>query len=99
MAFLLVLAGMAVAAVLAWQAGWQLPRLRVVDPGPDGAVASLPYVTSDVVNLRSGPATSYQILDVLDVQTPVTVTGDARQGFLPVSIEQVPSRNAPPRVG
>jgi len=73
--------------VLAWQVDGRLPRLRIADPAREEVAASLPNVTSDVVNLRSGPATSYEILDVLDMRTPVTVTGAAREGFLPVSVD------------
>ncbi|HVL24059.1 MAG TPA: SH3 domain-containing protein [Thermomicrobiales bacterium] len=86
MASLLVLAGMVAAVVMAWQVDWQGLRGQVLVTPRDPAPAALPYVTNDVVNLRSGPATSFAILEVLDGETPVTVTGDLRQGFLPVSV-------------
>jgi hypothetical protein len=74
----------ALAVFGAWQAGWTLPT-------PDDAVTDAnpvarAYQTTDAVNLRSGPSTSYAILDVLAPQTPVSVTGAARQGFLPVDV-------------
>jgi hypothetical protein len=86
MAFLLVLLGMVVAVVMAWQVDWHGLRGQVLDTPRGSAPAALPYVTNDVVNLRSGPATSFEILDVIDGEIPVTVTGDLRQGFLPVSV-------------
>jgi uncharacterized protein YraI len=74
---LLTLTALAIAVVVAWRVDW----LR------DSAPLSQAYITNDVVNLRSGPATSFQVLDVLDTQTAVQVTGDLRQGFLPVSVD------------
>jgi len=85
MAFLLMLVGMVVVGGVVWQPDWRELPLLMSETEP-GTQISAPYVTNDVVNLRSGPATSFEILDVLQVETPVTVTGAARQGFLPVAV-------------
>ncbi len=82
----LALTGLAIAIVLAWQVDWQRVNVPGMETLRESASPSEAYVTNDVVNLRSGPATSFQVLDVLDTQTPVQVTGDLRQGFLPVSV-------------
>lgn len=58
--------------------------METVRRGPVTGVGA--YRTIDAVNLRSGPSTTSEILDVLAPQAPVSVTGEARQGFLPVDV-------------
>lgn len=56
----------------------------VIEEEPDGAA---PYVTTDDVNLRSGPGTSHAVVQVLPVQTDLVVTGQAAHGYSPVRVD------------
>lgn len=62
---------------LLWQAGI----------APEDACGFGTTYTTDDVNFRAGPSTSYEIRDVLSAGTTVTVTGSSENGFLPVTID------------
>lgn len=39
------------------------------------------------LNLRSGPAETFDLVSTLPLDTPMTVTGDVQQGYLPVKVD------------
>jgi uncharacterized protein YgiM (DUF1202 family) len=81
---LVVLLLLALVAVVGWQA-WGaagnggFPRT--------GRGDSRPFVTTDDVNMRSGPGTTFDVLAVVPQASAVDVVGDPRNGFLPVRVE------------
>ncbi len=67
---------------------WQVASL--LGPGdPAGPVVEDTFYTTADVNLRAGPGVDYEVLSVVPVRDEVTVTGDARDGFLPVRTQGV----------
>lgn len=58
-----------------------------VDPDVPGDAVSEAYVTTDEVNLRSGPGLGYDVLAVLPLHAAVDVTGPEKAGFLPVDAD------------
>lgn len=58
-----------------------------VDPEAPGRVTVETYVTTDEVNLRSGPGLDQDVLAVLPLHTEVEITGPAKAGFLPVDVD------------
>ncbi len=58
-----------------------------VDPDAPADAVSGAYVTTDEVNLRSGPGLGYDVLAVLPLHAEVGVTGPAEEGFLPVDAD------------
>jgi uncharacterized protein YkwD/uncharacterized protein YraI len=66
-----------------WLCGDAAPPSKSVSlfQSVDGATAS-----SDV-NLRSGPAETYQLVETLSPGTPMTVTGEEQQGYVPVKVD------------
>lgn len=70
---------------------WHLGHAYLEDdadagPGGDNRPVTA-FVTTDEVNLRSGPGLGHEILRVLPPTTTVAVTGEAREGFRPVRID------------
>lgn len=58
-----------------------------VDPEAPGRVMGETYVTTDEVNLRSGPGLDQDVLAVLPLHAEVEVTGLMQAGFLPVDVD------------
>ncbi len=58
-----------------------------VDPDAPAGTVSEAFVTTDEVNLRSGPGLGYDVLAVLPLHAEVNVTGPAKAGFLPVDAD------------
>lgn len=70
----------------------RLARLRVVIPllimlvaVPTAVFAASPAIVREELNLRSGPGTGYAIVTVMPPGAAVTVTGEASEGFYPVT--------------
>ncbi len=63
--------------------GWAFSTFLAIDTPP--AAPSTPATTTDAVNLRSGPGTSYRVLAVMPRGVSVTATGASSNGFLPVT--------------
>ena len=59
--------------------GWQIPEWHLSDQSRQTA-----WVDTDAVNLRAGPSTDAEVLDVLVQGTRVSVTGTSSGGFAPV---------------
>ena len=64
-------------------AGWAFSTFLAIDTPP--AAPRTPATTTDAVNLRSGPGTSYRVLAVMPSGVSVTVTGAATSGFFPIT--------------
>lgn len=75
--------GMAAAIIAA--ASWYLIFDLFVQR-EDASVPTIAMVTSDDVNLRSGPGTSYEVLTVVSVGTEVAAETVPDSGFLKVSV-------------
>lgn len=78
--------------VLLFAVIWQVRGSVEPGTGPDGdvdapdvAIAET-YVTTDEVNLRSGPGLEHDVLHVMPLHAEVTVTGPGSGGFLPVDV-------------
>ncbi len=56
---------------------------------PIGTLAASAAMTSDEVNLRSGPGLGYRILTIVPAGVAINVTGDASEGWYPVRYENV----------
>lgn len=61
------------------------------DDGGDGeTVSSLPGSTSGIVNLRSGPGSDFEVLEIVAYQTPLSVLGRNASGtWLRVSVQGI----------
>lgn len=46
-----------------------------------------PFMTTDEVNLRNGPGIFHDVIKVLPVKTDLVVTGQAREGFVPIRVD------------
>lgn len=67
-------------------ASWYLwPQLSDLSTGDDPLTATL--VTTDDVNLRAGPGTSYDVISVIPVGTEVAANTNPEGGFLQVGYE------------
>lgn len=82
-----LLVGVLLFAVV-WQVRDAVPtmgdRPDSAQPGGGDAVR---YLTTDEVNLRSGPGLKHPVLTVLPLHAQVTVTGPEQAGFLPVHVD------------
>jgi lipoprotein-anchoring transpeptidase ErfK/SrfK len=76
---LMLVLGVIGVLVFGQRAGWDLPDWQL--PEESGHTA---WVDTDGLNLRAGPSTGDDILDVLPHGTAVEVTGEVESGFVPV---------------
>lgn len=71
--------------VVLWQAGHSfLPAGDAAPVTPATTREQESWVTTSDVNLRTGPGTSHDVLDVLPARTTLAVTGVAVEGFAPI---------------
>lgn len=86
----ILLVGVLLFAVI-WQVGGSVDPAATSRNDPDAPAETIAeaYVTTDEVNLRTGPGTGHEVLAVMALHAEVTVTGPASDGFLPVEVDGV----------
>ena len=81
---LLLLAALVAAAVPAFGATFVEDDEPEADPGPPASFAACRAAAAGDLNLRAAPGTTAAVLAVIPAETPLTLAGEAKDGFVPV---------------